>query len=740
MKRFVTILATALAIAALPVFGGTAETYSGPGVPPARPRVGLVLSGGGARGAAHVGVLKVLEELRVPVDIVAGTSMGSIVGGLYATGMPPAEMQKVLETIDWDDAFDDDVPRTELPIRRKEDRSLFLVGLSLGIEKGKISLPSGLVAGQKLNWILRTLTLPSALVDDFDRLPIPFRTVATDAATGHKVVLRRGSVADAIRASMAFPGLFAPVEVGGALLVDGGVAENLPVETAREAGADVLIAVDIGTPAAPKEALGDLLKILSQTTSAAANLNVERSRLALRTTDVFIEPALGDLSFLGFTRAREAIDLGEAAARAAADRLREFSVSEEEWTAWLARTCRLQQSPPRIDRVVVSNTSRVSDEIVRSRVRSVPGPLDLPVLRADLARLYALQEFDLVDFRIRSEGGLQVLEIVTTDKKWGHTRVRFGLDLRTDFRGDSTFQFDVGIIRTSVNRLGAEWRLTGGIGEREVLVGEFYQPLVASGALFVSPYVGWKTDLLHIGIGDTGVFADYTRRELTGGFDGGIGFGTLGELRVGIQRGYLWADPRTGDALPDVRLDRGAVVGGLYLDSRDDINFPRTGAALQVTGRWESPALGADQSFRKLDAFGTAAWSRGKDTLQLMAIGATPLGTTPNYFDYSFLGGFRRLSGYRPGELAGPYAAFGSVTYLREVGRLPAILGGSFHAGLGLEAGNAWTRGADVSLSDLHPSGIAFVGGNTPLGPVNVGVGIADAGHWAIYFNLGRVF
>jgi len=486
--------------------------------------------------------------------------------------------------------------------------------------------------------------------------------------------------------------------------------------------------------------LGDLLKILSQTTSAATNLNVERSRQALGPGDVFVQPALGNLTFLDFKRAREAIDLGEAAARAVADRLRTLSVSESEWKTWLEATRRRPQGPPRIDRVVVSNTSRVSDEIVRSRVRSVPGPLDLPVLRADLARLYALQEFDLVDFRIRGDHGLQVLEIVTTDKKWGHTRVRFNLDLRTDLRGESAFQLDVGIIRTSVNKLGAEWRLIGGIGEQERLIGEFYQPLVASGLFFVSPYVAWTTDRAQIGFLDSSIFADYTRRELRGGLEGGVTFGTLGELRAGVQRGSLWADSRAGSDLPSVRADRGAVVANLVLDSRDDINFTRRGATVRVAARWETPALGGDQSFRKVDGYGMAAWSWGKNSVQLAAGGSSPLGTSPSVFDYSYLGGFRHLSGYRPGELAGPYAAYGSVTALREIGRLPSILGGGFYGGLGLEAGNTWTKGADVSLSDLHPSAVLFVGGNTPLGPVNVGAGFGDAGHWAVYFVLGRVF
>ena len=295
-----------------------------PEKPSGRPRLGLVLSGGGARGAAHVGVLKVLEEMHVPVDLIAGASMGSIVGGLYATGMSPQEMEDALATMDWDASFEDKVPRKEMPFRRKFDESSFLTKLRIGIQDGHTALPTGLVEGQKLNFILRQLTLPSATVDDFDKLSIPFRATATDVASGEGIVLSHGNVADAMRASMAFPGLFSPVELDGRLLVDGGVAENFPVETARKAGAEVLVAVNIGTPPAGKEKLTSLVKIINQVTNAATARNVRLSKAAIGPQDVFIEPDLGDISFIDFKRVRDAVAAGEKAARAQIEELKQI--------------------------------------------------------------------------------------------------------------------------------------------------------------------------------------------------------------------------------------------------------------------------------------------------------------------------------------------------------------------------------------------------------------------------------
>lgn len=724
----------ALLLTLLPLPSAAEEA---PSKPP-RPKLGLVLSGGGARGAAHIGVLKVLEELRVPVDVIAGTSMGSIVGGLYASGLSPQEMEDELAAVDWDDAFNDDVPRPQIPFRRKQDQSQYLSRLVVGIQDGKIAFPTGLVEGQKLNFILRKLTLPVVEVTDFDRLPVPYRTVGTDITTGHKVVLSKGSLADSMRASMAFPGLFAPVEIDGKLLVDGGVSENFPVQTARGAGADRLIAVNIGTPLKEKERLGSLVKIVSQVTNVATATNVEASKAALRPDDVFLEPDLGDISFIAFNRVRDAVAAGERSARQSADRLRELSVSEEEWAAWLKRTRRPKSPPPRIVSVELENTSPLASEKLMAKVETRPGPLDLGVLQADLARLHALGEFDLVDFRVVRTPKGDVLRILIKDRAWGRTSARAGINLQTDFQGESSFELAAMVTRTSLNKLGGEWRLAGGLGWVETVQGELYQPVVPSGLLFVSPSAGWRNERVLVSTQGSTLRLDYGREEVFGRLDAGITDGKYAELRVGVSRGYLWVLPRGSDEIfTEIRNDRGSVRAQAIVDSRNNVPFPSKGYFFRGDMRWETPSLGADASFRRLLLAGQGSFEYKGNVLQLSALGGTALGTDLAYYDQFFLGGFRRMSGYRPDSISGQYALFGSATYLRKLGQLPSIIGGGLYAGLSIEAGNAWRQSSDVSLNDLRLCGSLFLGSDTPLGPVYLGAGTGKGGETLLYFLVG---
>jgi NTE family protein len=687
-----------------------------------------------------VGVLKVLEEIHVPVDLVAGASMGSIVGGLYATGMTPQEMEDALAAMDWNAAFEDDVPRKELPFRRKFDESSFLTKLTLGIQDGHLAMPTGLVEGQKLNFILRELTLPSALVEDFDRLPIPFRATATDVASGEGVVLRRGNVADAMRASMAFPGLFAPVEIDGRLLVDGGVAENFPVLTARRNGAEVLVAVNIGTPPAGKEKLTSLVKIVNQVTNAATAKNVKESKEALGPRDVFIEPDLGDISFIDFARVRDAVAAGERAARKQVDELRRFSVPEAEYRAWRERTRRKPYTPFVVSSVELVNPSPVADAVVMSHVSTKPGPLDLKRLQADLESISSIGEFDLVDWRLAPREGGNVLQIVIKDRAWGRTSARFGINLAADFKGNSGFELVTSITRTSVNRLGAEWRVIAGVGELTTIDGELFQPLATGSPFFAAGIARWSTDTPEMAVdGDARV--DVRRKDYSWGGDVGIGDGKFAEVRVGARLGHLWSDPATSGSFTDESVDRGAVVSRLTVDTRDNVPFPRKGFALRATMGWQTPALGADVTSRRLLAVALGALSAGKNTIQLAATAGSPVKSTLPYYDWFSLGGFRRLSGYTLNELWGPYMAYGSVTYLREIGRFKStIIGGGMFLGGSLEAGNVWQDGADVSLSRLKVAASAFLGLDSPLGPVYLGYGFAERGKSSVTVSVGVPF
>ncbi|HND14949.1 MAG TPA: patatin-like phospholipase family protein, partial [Pseudomonadales bacterium] len=234
---------------------------------PPRPRIGLVLAGGGARGLAHIGVIRFLEEHGIRVDAIAGTSMGAIVGAMYASGLDAAEMEEVATTLDWKYAFDDTTPRNQLSLRRKQEDLDFLVRGKLRYKDGRLRLPMGAIEGQHLNMVLHDIIGHVARVRDFDSLPIPFRAVATDIETGEAVVIGRGDLATAMRASMSIPGMFSPVELDGRLLVDGGIANSIPVDVAQTMGVDRLIVIDVGTPLYERARLDNVLTLMDQLTT-----------------------------------------------------------------------------------------------------------------------------------------------------------------------------------------------------------------------------------------------------------------------------------------------------------------------------------------------------------------------------------------------------------------------------------------------------------------------------------------
>jgi NTE family protein len=246
----------------------TAADELSPASPPSlereRPTIALVLSGGGARGASHIGILQVFEELRIPIDYVTGNSMGAIVGGFYAAGYSPDQLEEELTSIDWIDIFRDLPARQYLPFRRKQDTRDFRVGMRLSFDRKGFHFPTALVQAQKLDLMLQRLGMPVWDVRNFDDLPLPFRSVATDIETGEAVILGEGSLHRAIQASMAVPGAFAPVDMGDLLLVDGMVSNNIPIDAALAFEPDIVIAVDIGTPPLTRENIQSVFSVSLQ--------------------------------------------------------------------------------------------------------------------------------------------------------------------------------------------------------------------------------------------------------------------------------------------------------------------------------------------------------------------------------------------------------------------------------------------------------------------------------------------
>lgn len=738
IRRRLALAALVLLVSASRSLQAEEPAAADPEVRP-RPRVGLALAGGGARGGALVGVLQVLEELRIPVDYVAGTSIGSIVGGLYAIGMPPDRMAEELRTIDWEGVFSDVASRKDRAFRRKEDDARYLVNVELGFARGKLVVPAGIVAGHQLGYHLRRMTWAAAAVTDFDRLPIPFRAVAADVETGDVVVLGSGDLARAIRASMAIPGFLSPVELDGRLLVDGGVVRNLPVDVVRKMGAEVVIAVDISMPLAKRDELTGFLKVLGQTSSFLTRQNVEEQIGTLREPDVLITPELEGIDTFGFPRFAEAIERGEAAARAAAPRLAGLSVSPAEFAEWkAARPPLTSEEAPEIAEVRVETGGRTDAGIVSRAVGLLPGPLDWSALSRSLEEVYGLGGYETVDFRVEGPRERRVLTITPRPAPPAPGRIRTGLDFGTEFAGDSSFGLRVGWDVTRIGRLRGDLKTHLEIGQRTLISTELYQPLDPKQRFFVSPNLGWDRSPRDEFLGDL-VTARYFDSRLHAGLDAGLALGPLGEVRVGVVRERSRFSVRIGDpAIDDATAERAGAVLLARFDQLDNVRLPRSGWAAEAGAGVYGKVLGGEWSYEKVWATATAAESFGEWTLHGGVEASGPFGgTTLPFFDLNRLGGFGRLSGLRTGQIQGQYAGLARVGTRYRVSKLPSLVGSGIFVGATVEAGNVWSRTRDIEPSNLIWAGSLYGAADTILGPVYLGWGLAEGGRNTFFLSLG---
>jgi NTE family protein len=732
-RRLVVFCACAIAgMLLLPAAEITAEEES---TVARRPRIGLVLGGGGARGAAHVGVLKVIEELRIPVDYVAGTSMGSIVGGLYASGLSAEQIEREILAMDWNDLFEDEPNREERSFRRKRDDDFYVFRVKPGYNKGKVQFPLAYIRGQKFDLVLNRLTLPMYEVKDFDLMPIPYRAVATDVETGKEVVLSAGSLAKSIRASMAVPAAFDPVEIDGRLLIDGGLANNVPVSVAREMGAEVFIVVDVGSGLYSRDEINSALDITGQLANFLFTLNTEPQLKTLGPRDILIRPQLGDIGGNSFDRAGDAIPLGERAARDSIEALRQYSLSTEDYARHLAHRARQAADIPVVEFVRANNKSSVADEVVTSRISASTGqPLDVAQLERDIGQIYGLDIFESVRYDVLREDEKTGLLISATEKHWGPAFLQFGLESSSDMDGDSTFKLGVLYSRGALNALNGEWRTGVQIGDDPALFTEVYQPLDPLSRYFVSGAVGYAGRPVNI-FDDSG--NNLTRYQLSLyqlELGAGREFGTWGEVRLGYRRGTGNAEIKVGAPAPDVDLDRGEIFLRLSDDKLDSVNFPRAGHYGKVEWIVARDGLGARSDYDQVRLSYAHAFSWGSNTLIGGVLGATTLDNDAPLEGLFQIGGLFRLSGLQENQLSGQHAGLVGLVYMRRLQHsrlLQSYIGGS------LEAGNVWQDTADASLDNSIIGGSAFLGLDTPIGPVYLGYGRTDTGESSIYFHIG---
>jgi len=722
-----------------------------------RPKVGLVLSGGGARGVAHVGVLKVLEELRVPVDFIAGTSMGSLVGGFYASGVSPDEMEKRIAAIDWYAVFRDDPARKDIPWRQKRDDLTDLFRLELGFRDG-IVVPLGTVAGYKFEFLMTEFVgLEAGRAErDFDSLPIPYRAVAMDLENGDMTVFDRGYLVKAMRASMSIPAAFTPVEIGGHLYVDGGMVRNLPVDVARRAGCEIIIAVNLGTPPLRRDQITSSASVALQAINLMTEQNVKASLGELTEKDILINliPGLGDFSSNDFVNAMVTVPIGIAAARAVEDRLKTLSVSEKDYSSWQASRLARKPGEVEITSIQVADTmKRVNPDVIEAEIRQQPTAIEsrlegkrgeltqLQTLHRNLETVYGRGDFSWLDYRLTEVKEEKNITVEGVEKPWGPNYVKFGLGFASDFSGDQRFSASLMHRMTWLNSLGAEWRNDVTVGYESHFHSEFYQPFTRQVGVFAAPWLDVRQNRINYYIGDEWV-GEYKVNTLRGGLALGLQ-GRLGEARLGFFQGDLKTDSKfgvlslRGGLVPEYDLRQGGWMGSVVIDQLDSTSFPRTGYLLVGTGFMTDPAYGADDDYNKTLITFLKPFNIDRHTLTLgLAWGQSPDSKLPAY-DLFQVGGFQRFSGYLIDQLVGDSYYMGRLVYTYRFADLPSALGSGLYLGGSFEAGEVSNRFDPTTASGTLYCGSLFFGADTILGPFYLAWGHSADGNGALYVMLG---
>ena len=719
-----------------------------------RPRVALVLSGGGARGFAHVGVLKALEAAQVPVDMIVGTSMGAIIGGLYASGMKADDLEREILAVDWGGLFNSREPRQLLSQRRKEEDFELSPVLQLGFRDGEFRLPTGAVSSRSLEVLLRRYTLSTRHLESFDQLPTPFRAVATDMETGRAVVMERGDLAAALRASMSVPGVFSPLSINDRILGDGGLVNNLPVDVARAMGAEVIIAVNIGPPLAGRDTLGTVLGVTTQMVNILTEQNVQASIATLTPKDLLLAPPLGKLTSSDFDKAEELVKLGNEYAGTVREALALFAVDAPRYAGWVqSRSAQALTNAYRVGRIGAIRFEGVSEEraaLLARALEAEPGQrVDVPKIEADLQKLSAAGDYERIDYTLtrREDNGTEDLTINLRENAWGPNYLRVGLDLRTDFQGEGAFNLRISHNRHWLNESGAEWRNRVQLGETVGLYSEIHQPMGMNSERFVAAYVDASINKVELFSDEGDALALVQRQGVKVGADVGwpIGLrGTIGEARLGLVASARRAQPELLSAavpagVSTVRWTERGVRAAVMADQLDFANFPSRGYRAQAEltlGRRDVDG-GATTDFTRLDSSFTGVKTWGVHTFnvggRMAYTNQIPLAAIDEYS----LGGFQNLSGYRTAQVAGNYLLFGRLTYYRRLATSVGVARALFVGG-SLEAGNAWAERSDITLRQLRGAGSLFVGADTGIGPLYLSIVSAPRGYTGLYLFLGR--
>ena len=712
---------------------------------PARPRIGIALGGGSARGFAHVGVLRWFEEHHIPVDVVAGTSMGGLIGGAFATGMNAKELEQLLANTDWNEMFGASSYAYK-NIRRKQDARAYPSRLEFGL-KGGLALPSALNNGQHVDFMLARITSPYHRIQTFDELPTPFRCIAVDLRSATQVVLDRGPLAQALRATMSLPGVFPPVELDGRILVDGGAMNNVPADVVRAMGADIVIAVNVGSVAETRTVSNSLLGLIGNTIDA---MMVASTRRGMADANIVITPPLKGFGSLDWRRAKELAEDGYNATEGQKDSLLKLAVDDAEWERYLAaRAAKRLTTLPVPATLAVSGATKNDERRIRSLLEpSLGQPLDLPSLEEDLQAIGGMDRYLAVRWDMRAlDGGPPELLVQTRPKPYGPPFLMLSATLQNTTSTDFSFQLAGRYLRFDLLGVGSELRLDAAVGSNPNLAAEIYRPIGLS-PLFVSLTAGIGERRLNF-IDDDAIVAQYDQRRSFALLDVGLNVSRISELRVGIQAGRLKAQREVGDpGLPSLSGSESLTRLRWIYDTQNDVLAPSTGSRLIGTIRYvfQGPELPpefttgrSNDSLGQMEIEGSRFWSIREERDRLFVTGGAGASFHGHPFatDQFPLGQPMRLGAFDPGEVRGDHYMALTGGYLRGLGRLPDFLGGPVFLGGWLENGAAYNSISDAELRTHLGFGVLV---DTLLGPAVLGATFGFDGQRRYYVGLGRIW
>ncbi len=707
---------------------------------PQRLRIGLALSGGAALGLAEIGVIRWLEENHIPIDRVAGTSMGSIVAAMYATGMTPAEIQDFAENIPWQRTLLPEPTYEQLSYRRKQDRRDFLVDAPLGLKHG-ISGPNGFNPGQGVGLLLDRLALSEYTVSNFDDLPIPFRCVATDMISGQAVVLHQGPLAQAVRASMAIPGVFTPVEADGRILADGGMIQNIPVETVRDMGSDVVIAIQLQSPPGDPSELKTLGGMLSRAVDVMIAQNEARS-LALANAKIVVDTKGFDTS--DYARTKELIALGYKSASAQSAALLPYAIQDaDEWRQYLAaRAARKRQAPQSITKIEVVGSDADTDKRIEHQLsKSLHGELNVSKIDAQLNRIAGEGQFDRLGYEGFTLNGLPALRVTAHEKSYGPPFIDLAVNVNSSGVAASDLSAGARVTFMDIAHHGGEWRNDLLFGSSNLGATEFYQPIAGS-RLFAAPYAFASKFARNSfsGLTRVAVFGD---ERAGGGFDLGYDSGHRSEFRLGYEIFDGKLSPLIGSAgLPIVRGSTGEFRAHYVWDGEDSPAIPSAGSRIIATLSRVLQSPGLQHPIGQLDLQTSHFIPVGpKTSMFVLASGGTTFRGLAGPFEIFALGGPFRLGAYLPQEFLGNHYAYSALGFRRDLYHLPSLVGGRIYWGGWYEAGSAFgTLGNNPGPVVVRGSANLGVLADTIVGPVGIVGSISPTGQSRINFTLGRLF